>query len=314
MAPIQFGWIVPPGANFAAQATRKGFPTDIRRALDRISGAFDSAWVVDHFQFDSQDVLECWTTLSYLAGLYPALRFGTAVLSQSYRNPALLAKMAATFQYLSEGRLILGIGAGWKEDEYQAYGYDFPPSGVRVDQLDEALQVINALWTDAPATFEGRYYRVTQAWCEPQPTARPPVMIGGKKPRMLGLAARHADWWNADWTGLADYRALVSQLTAACTAVGRDPRTLHRTWYGLCSCGPTEETAHDALNGTMFEGGAANALVGTPTQVVEQIRAFVELGVDYFMVCVPRFPDLTTLELLIDEVIPALNATGGDTT
>src|SRR5690349_20140781 len=110
MAPVQFGWTLPIGAR--NDAARASFPGDVRRALDLIDGRFDSASVVDHFQSDQQDVLECWTTLAYFAALYPSLRFGSVVLCQSYRNPALTAKMAATLQYLSGGRLIFGIGAG----------------------------------------------------------------------------------------------------------------------------------------------------------------------------------------------------------
>jgi len=306
MRPIQFGWVVPPGANFApiSDIPRDAFPGHVRQALDRISGAFDSVWVVDHFQFSGTDILECWTTLSYLAALYPSLNFGTLVLGQSYRNPALLAKMAATFQYLSGGRLLFGLGAGWKEDEYHAYGYDFPSNGVRVSQLDEAIQIIKALWTDEPATFTGRYYRVADARCEPKPRPRPPVMIGGKKPRMLRLIARHADWWNVDWVGLEAYRALVAQLEQTCSEVGRDPSTLRRTWFGWFACAPTEQAARSLANGR-------TGFVGTPAQIVEQMRPFVALGVDYFMAACLGFPDLTTPELLIAEVLPALRAEFG---
>jgi alkanesulfonate monooxygenase SsuD/methylene tetrahydromethanopterin reductase-like flavin-dependent oxidoreductase (luciferase family) len=303
MPSIQFGLVLPMGAR--GEGARATFLADSRRALDLVSGRFDSAWFVDHFQTENLDILECWTTLSYLAALYPALRFGPAVLGQSYRNPALTAKMAATLQYLSDGRLIFGIGAGWKEDEYLAYGYDFPPAGVRVDQLDEALRIIKALWAEEGATFHGRYYRVEQAWCEPKPNPVPKIMVGGAKPRMLRLIARQADWWNVSWTGLADYRAQVAEMERACAEVGRDPATLRRTWFGGCACAPTEERA-TVLGGDRIT--TANGFLGTPQQVVEQMRSFVDLGVDYFIIRWGGFPDLTTLELLIEQVLPALNS------
>jgi alkanesulfonate monooxygenase SsuD/methylene tetrahydromethanopterin reductase-like flavin-dependent oxidoreductase (luciferase family) len=307
MAPIQFGLVLPPGPRGAG--ARATFLADSRRALDLVGGHFDSAWFIDHFQFDNLDVLECWTTLSYLAALHPALRFGAAVLGQSYRNPALLAKMAASFQVLTGGRLILGLGAGWKEDGYRAYGYDFPSAGVRVSQLEEALAIIRALWTEERATVIGRHYRVEGARCDPKPEPLPPIMVGAKRPRMLRVAARHADWWNPDWIGLDGFRTLAGQLDVACEEVGRDPTTLRKTWLGACACGRTEAAARAELAvsyGAAFANIMAASLVGTPVQVVEQLRAYMALGVDYFILYPHRFPDLASLELLCGEVLPAL--------
>src|SRR3954447_21085580 len=114
-----------------------------------------SAWVVDHFQFDDIPLMECFALLAHAAGSAPGVRFGTLVLGQSFRNPALTAKIAATLQFLTGGRFILGIGAGWKEDEYASYGYAYPPASTRIAQLDEAVQIIRALWRESPATFTG---------------------------------------------------------------------------------------------------------------------------------------------------------------
>jgi alkanesulfonate monooxygenase SsuD/methylene tetrahydromethanopterin reductase-like flavin-dependent oxidoreductase (luciferase family) len=314
MAPVQFGLMLPPGAGFVCGSTRASYPADLARALDLVQGHFDSAWWFDHFQWPGLDLLESWTAISHLAGRYPGLGFGTMVLGQSYRNPALLAKMAATFQYLSGGRLILGLGAGWKEDEYRAYGYDFPPPGVRVGQLEEALAIIRALWSEEAATVTGRYHRVAGARCDPRPEPPPPIMIGAKRPRMLRVAARHGDWWNPDWIGLDGFRVLNDELDAACREVGRDPATLRRTWLGACACGRTEAAAraelaasYAAVSKTVMDA----SLVGTPAQVIEQLRVYMALGVDYFMLLPHRFPDLGTLELLCGEVLPALRAEAG---
>jgi len=302
MACIQFGWSVPNGAR--DEALRGSFLADIQRGFDLVTGHFDSAWLVDHLQYEKANVLEGWTELAYLAALHPQFKFGNAVLSQSFRNPALLAKMAATLQYMSGGRFILGIGAGWKEDEYTAYGYDFPPAGTRVEELEDAVQIIKAMWRDEQATVQGKHYRVVDAWCQPKPDPIPPIMIGGARPRMLRVIARYADWWNVSWTGIKAYRAIVPECERACEEVGRDPATLRRTWFGGCICAPTQ-AAVEAINKGRWSTN--NAFVGTPAQVIEQMRAFVDLGVDYFMVSCGGFPDLTTLELVINEVMPALN-------
>jgi alkanesulfonate monooxygenase SsuD/methylene tetrahydromethanopterin reductase-like flavin-dependent oxidoreductase (luciferase family) len=301
MAQMDFGVVVHP--------TPRGGTVPAMQAMnERLLAAateYDlSCWVIDHFQFDAQPVLECYAFLAYHAGKYPGLRWGNLVLGQGYRNPALTAKIAASLQFLTGGRYILGIGAGWKEDEYRAYGYDFPPAGVRVEELEETLQIIKALWTEERATVEGKRYQVREAWCEPKPDPLPTVMVGGSKPRMLRVVARHADWWNVSWTGIADYRKQVAECERACAEMGRDPATLRRTWFGGCVCGESEaEVARLNVRGISKD----NAFAGTPEQVIEQMAPFVELGVDYFMLSCGGFPDLTTLRLLRDEVLPALN-------
>ena len=146
---LQFGWGLLPGITFPLVQTTPLSHTEFLQELDNqialLSPEFESAWLIDHLQFDDGDLLEAWSMMSYFMGKAPQLHFGNMVLCQSFRNPALLAKMAATLQYLSQDRLYLGIGAGWKEDEYRAYGFDFPPSGVRVTQLDEAINYSDAL-------------------------------------------------------------------------------------------------------------------------------------------------------------------------
>jgi alkanesulfonate monooxygenase SsuD/methylene tetrahydromethanopterin reductase-like flavin-dependent oxidoreductase (luciferase family) len=282
------------------------FVADLDRALALISGHFDSAWIIDHLQFGDQDVLEGFTTLAYMAGRHPQLKFGHTVLCQSFRNPALLAKMGATLQFLSGGRFILGIGAGWHEEEYRAYGYDFPPAAVRVEQLDETLQIVKALWTQESATVHGQHFSIDQAFCEPKPDPLPPIMVGAFRPKMLRLAARHADWWNVSSTGPGAYRRMAAELERACAELGRDPKTIRRTWCGGCACAPTQAEAA-AMAGDRFApaGDEDFGFVGTPEQIVEQMQPFVELGIDYFMLDCTGFPRLTTLELLVEHVLPA---------
>jgi len=287
-------------------AHRATYLADVRRGLELVRGHFDSAWIIDHLQWAEADSLEAWTALTYMAALYPDFHYGHAVLCQGFRNPALLAKMGATLQFMTGGRFILGVGAGWKEDEYRAYGYPFPTAGTRVAQLDETLQIVKALWRDPQATVRGQHYEVVEAWCEPKPDPVPPIMVGGTKPRMLRVVARHADWWNVSWAPLAAYREQVAECERACTAIGRDPATLRRTWFGGCFCAPTEAALAAVLKGRTFTGDTF-AFAGTPAQIVDQMRPFIDLGVDYFILGCGGFPNLTTLELLASEVLPQLN-------
>ena len=307
MTPIQFGFIMPQVPLNPAQRAR--FVEDLNRALKLISGHFESARIIDHLMNNSGvNDIESFTALAYFAALHPQLKFGHTVICQSFRNPALVAKMVATLQFLSGGRFQFGIGAGWDEKEYRAYGYDFPPAGVRVAQLEEALQIIQALWTQEKTTFSGVYYQVNEAECDPKPNPLPPIMVGACKPKMLRLTAKYADEWNVSSTGAGKYRQMVAGFERACAEVGRDPSTVRRSWGGGCICMPTQAEA-ERLAGTRYgtdEEGDFD-FVGTPAKLIEQMRPFIDLGVSSFLVDCGGFPNLTTLELLINEVIPALN-------
>lgn len=303
MARIQFGLALPSGPR--GDMSRETFMEQLRKNLDVVSGTFDSIWFVDHVQFKGGSLLEGWTALAYMAALYPSFNFGHVVLCQSFRNPALLAKMAATAQYMSGGRFVLGIGAGWHQEEYDAYGYDFPSAGTRVEELDETLKIIKALWKEPQATFKGKHYQVVEAYCEPKPDPVPPIMVGGAQPRMLRLTARHADWWNVSQVGIERYREQVKASEEACAVVGRDPATLRRTWFGGCYCVP-EGTNPASIDTSLVR--SPNPFVGTPTQIIEQMKPFIDLGVDYFMLKPESFPDTTSLRLLVEEVFPRLNA------
>jgi alkanesulfonate monooxygenase SsuD/methylene tetrahydromethanopterin reductase-like flavin-dependent oxidoreductase (luciferase family) len=303
MTPIQLGFIIPQVPLDKTQ--RVTFVEHVNQALKLISGHFDSARIIDHLGFDD---IESFTTLAYMAALHPRLKFGHTVICQSFRNPALVAKMSATLQFLSGGRFLFGIGAGWHAEEYKAYGYDFPPARVRVGQLEEALQIIKAMWTENKVTFSGTYYRVIEANCEPKPDPLPPIMVGAFKPKMLRITAKYADEWNVSSTGIGKYRRLVDAFERACMDVGRDPATVQRSWGGGCVCMPTQAQAeHIAGKRYSTDPEEDFDFVGTPKQVIEQMRPFIDLGVSSFMVDCGGFPNLTTLNLLIDEVLPGLN-------
>jgi alkanesulfonate monooxygenase SsuD/methylene tetrahydromethanopterin reductase-like flavin-dependent oxidoreductase (luciferase family) len=298
---LEFGWTIPIG--MADKSRRGDYVARVDRILSLLSGQFSSAWMTDHFQWDDRDTNESYTSLAYFAGRHPSLKFGPIVTGQSYRNPALLAKMAATLQFLTGGRFILALGAGWKEDEYQAYGYPFPAPGARVEQLDEALQIIKAMWAASPgrASFVGRHYQVTEAWCEPAPDPRPPIMVGATGRLMLRVTARHADWWNADWTGYDATQAKLGELRQACDEVGRDYATLRKTWFGGAALAPTQAEAEVLAAGGFDD---SSGFVGTPDYFVKKIERYAALGIDLFIFSLRGFPDPRPVELLLSDVLP----------
>lgn len=196
---------------------------------------WDAACVTDHFMPNTPDrvgdVLECWTTLSALATQVSRLRIGTIVLGNTYRHPAVVAKMAATLDVISGGRLILGLGAGWQQNEHEAYGIPFGTVGERLARLDEACRVLKLLWTQSKTTFEGRFYHLSDAPLMPRPVQRPhpELMVGGGGEKVtLRIAAAHADHWNA-WGGPETLTRKGRILEEHCARLGRDPRTIVRS-------------------------------------------------------------------------------------
>jgi alkanesulfonate monooxygenase SsuD/methylene tetrahydromethanopterin reductase-like flavin-dependent oxidoreductase (luciferase family) len=191
-----------------------------RHCIEIGEGAMKALWVSDHLQNGDTPIYEAWTTLTYVAAMAPSYRVGNMVLGQSYRNPALLAKMAATLQDLTAGRLVLGIGAGWQEDEYVAYGFPYPSAGERIEQLGEVIDVLRTMWTQQPANYAGKHFAVHDAYCEPRPEPVPPILIGGQGPKLMRLAAAKADAWV--WDGPREmYQPPYDRLVQACADLGR---------------------------------------------------------------------------------------------
>ena len=195
---------------------------------------FHGIWNYDHFYGLTDPALityEGWTSLAAMAALTSNARVGCLVSSVTYRNPAMLAKMAVTVDHISGGRLEFGIGAGWHENEHHAYGFDFPSPGDRVAMLDEALTVIKRLWTEDSVTHQGRFFTLHEAMGNPKPLQDPypPIMIGGSKPKMLRVIARHADEWNVPGYDPAVWANTSAELDTACAEVGRDPAAIRRS-------------------------------------------------------------------------------------
>jgi hypothetical protein len=227
MPTIHFGYVVPVETPVSS-ATLPVVPVE-NTVLPVAARYFESFWTYDHFYGFSDrrnPYLESWTTLVWLAARFPALHVGAVVQGVGYRNPALLAKMGATLQLLSGGRFILGIGAGWREEEYTAYGYPFPRASVRIHQLEEAVQIIRRMWTEDTPTFKGEHFQIENATCLPHPDPLPPIMIGGEGEKlMLPLVARQADWWNCgDWSDLNAVRRKRDIVLEHAAQAGRSVR------------------------------------------------------------------------------------------
>lgn len=243
--PLRFGL-------FVGQA---GMSWDDLRARFELADelGFDHIWLVDHMMptdppYD-RPMFEAWTSLAALAALTSRVRIGILVTSNTFRHPSVLAKQAMTVDHISGGRLILGIGTGWHEEEHRRFGIDFPGAPERVDQLEEALDVITGLMSGEPTSFDGSHYRLDGAHALPPPVQRPriPILVAAHRPRMLRLAARRADMWDTFATthgtateGIAsDLAERVGIFEEACREAGRDPEDIRRSvWVGADRSGP----------------------------------------------------------------------------
>jgi alkanesulfonate monooxygenase SsuD/methylene tetrahydromethanopterin reductase-like flavin-dependent oxidoreductase (luciferase family) len=295
MARVAFGWIAPV-IGVAASGRVPLVVAQQAAVLPVVARHFDSLWLFDHFfGFDdpADPYLECWTTLTWLAARYPALTIGPLVLGVGYRNPALVAKMAATLHALRGGRVVLGLGAGWREAEYRAYGYPFPRPAVRVRQLEEAATIIRRMWTEPAPTFAGDHFSVARAYCAPAPTPAPPLLIAGEgERRLLPLVARRADWWNTYFVAdAATYRRKRDLLYRHAEALGRDPATIVLTFSRPDS--PLPRSADDSA------------------RWLEYLAPLVALGVRHFMLDFGHDTPVEAIERFAAEVIAPLRGDGG---
>ncbi|HMN29899.1 MAG TPA: LLM class flavin-dependent oxidoreductase [Caldilineaceae bacterium] len=309
MTDLNFGWHM---HSFPVDGSNgKAFVDQITRTLDLAHHHFDSVWVDDHlwpwakWQDDDAPYLECMTTIAYFAARYPTLKFGSSVLCQSYRNPGLMAKMVANLQLLTGGRFIFGLGAGWMEEEYLAYDFDFPSPAVRIAQLEEAIQLVQKLFTQTPASYQGKYYRIKDAYLMPKPEPIPPLLIGGGGEQLtLRVVAKYADWWNFPGGTLENYARKLDVLREHCAAVGRNYDEIVKSWSAeAVAVAATPEEAQKIAAASPYNN---NTIAGTPAQVAEQLQKFVDLGVSYLIVRLLDFPSSAGMQLFVNEVMPLL--------
>jgi len=307
MHPVRFGLFFP--------QVGLSFPLIKERAqlADRLG--FDSILFTDHMWsrgLPELEHLEVWTLMSAVAALTERIRVGALVLCNSYRNPALLAKMASSLDALSNGRLLLGLGAGWMDEEYRAYGYPFPSVGTRIEQLEEALQIIKRLFAEPRATFQGKYYSVDDAVNLPKPAQQPhpPIIVGGAgETRMLRVVAEHADIWNCPNNHAVDLPRKLDVLRAHCSAVGRNPDEIEVSEQCVIVVGRDDKDFQEKYEFARQTVGKVFDLErcgfrGTPDQVVEQIQTRVAQGVTFFTFLLGDFHSPESLQLLAEKVLP----------
>jgi alkanesulfonate monooxygenase SsuD/methylene tetrahydromethanopterin reductase-like flavin-dependent oxidoreductase (luciferase family) len=294
---VNFGLVLPSGPR---KLHVQAWLDDLDTYLPGLAGHFKSIWMTDHFFWHDEPTYEAWTVMAFAAARWPQFQIGPMVLGQSYRNPALLAKMGATLQTLSRGRFIMAVGAGWKEDEYHAYGYAYPAPSVRIEQLEDTLEIVTRMWTEpGPVSYHGRHYHIVNAYCEPRPDPVPTIIVGGGGQKTMALAVRYADWWNLPDAQAAVYAQRLTTLKELCEKAGRDLDSLRLTWFGRIAVAESEAAAVALSDGRWTR---QNAVVGTPAQVIEQLQEFKALGVSYFMT---EVLDITSAETraAVDEVL-----------
>jgi F420-dependent oxidoreductase-like protein len=304
---LKYGLFLPQG--FVHELAGITDPVEAYETLTRLAqtadqSGYDSIWLSDHLLTapPSQELIfECWTLAAALARDTTRVRIGQLVTANGYRNPALQAKMASTLDVLSHGRLTFGIGAGWYEPDYRAYGYAFPSGQERLRQLQEAVRVILALWTQEEATFEGAYYQVRGATNQPKGVQQPhiPLLIGGGGEQVtLKLVAEYGDVCNliSDPATLAHKFAVLKQ---HCQAVGRDYESISRTALTLAIIADTDERARAQIPGwaaAVFPGDVgAYGLIGSVETIRRRIAAYEAAGVQELVISLPDATQLDTV-------------------
>jgi F420-dependent oxidoreductase-like protein len=276
MAKMEFG-VSLPQIKRSWQETRAA-----AEEMDRLG--FHSVWFNDHLYgipMPPIPIFEAWTALSAVAAVTSRVELGTLVTPVGFRNPAMLAKVVATLDQISGGRVIVGLGSGWFEQEFRGYGLDFPPVQKRLQQLDEAIELMRRMWTDEQVTFEGRHFHTDAVYCEPKPVRRPPVMIGGGGEKvLLRLTAKHADIWNNLAVNLEQLGKKADVLRRHCESIGRDPASIRISQQTMVVLGENEADAEakKAKAARIYGGHMGSGIAGTAEQCIEQIRALAAKG------------------------------------
>lgn len=324
MTPLRFGAFVPQGwkLEYTGWGAADAWARSVELARLAEAAGYDHLWVYDHVETvprrEATHCFEAFTMLAALSQHTERAELGELVTCASYRNPGLLAKEAACVDVYSGGRLILGIGAGWYEREYQAYDYEFRRAGERLAILDETLQVIPRLWSEETVSFAGKFVQLDGAYCDPKPVRapRPPIWVGGGGEKVtLRIAAQHADATN--WqVGLDDFRRKSEILAQHCADVGRDFDSIVRTHGPDCRLFDTEADLAawlDAPDGGSLWGGrphdeyVRDNFVGTVDQVTEKVQGFVDAGCREFVLWFRDFPASDSMERFTAEVVPGIS-------
>jgi F420-dependent oxidoreductase-like protein len=277
-----------------------------------------SVWLDDHLMYGSSPMLECWTTLSALASATAKIRLGTMVTSNAFRNPALLAKMAATVDVISSGRLELGLGAGIQKEEHDSYGFPFPKPKIRIERLKESVEIIKKMWIQEKASYKGKHYCIADAVCEPKSLQKPypPITIGGSGEKyLLKVTAQHADRFDFGYLPTIElYKDKLQVLENHCKSIGREFGEIEK------SCWPAgqillsqsrrelEEQVKRFKPKNMSRADFEKfSFVGSPDECMEKLQPYVDLGVTHFMLFFADLSDMTSLRLFAETVVKQVN-------
>jgi F420-dependent oxidoreductase-like protein len=314
---LQYGLLVPQGWRMDLVGIAdpvEAYETMTRVAQEAEQTGFDSIWLFDHFHTvptPTQEVtFECWTSTAALARDTKRVRIGQMVTCNGYRNPTLMAKMASTVDVLSHGRLDFGIGAGWYEHEFKAYGFDFPDGPTRLRYLREAVQIILAMWTQNEAVFDGKYYHVNGAINQPKGVQKPhiPLLIGGGGEKVtLKLVAQYGDACNIGHLDIAGLEHKFAVIKQHCDEVGRDYNSIKRTVLFNCAIAKTDEEAmaktgpfaRNIPSGRIRE----QALVGSPATIRQRLKEIEQAGAQEIIIYMPDARDLEPVRMFAQECI-----------
>lgn len=275
---------------------------------------YDSVWFYDHILGMGGidvDIYEAWTLMSAISSVTRNVKIGTMVLCNSFRHPPLLAKMASTLDVISNGRLDFALGAGWFEEEYRAYGYPFPDTRTRIEQLEESVRIIRSMWTDEKSAFSGRHYRVREAYCNPKPVQKPhpPITIGGSGDKyLLRIVAELADGWNCPATSALEFDSKIDVLRSHCDDVGRDISNITISQQTVCVIAENHSLLEEKLSKAQrrygFFGDVGKlGITGTPDQCIKKIKDDLKKGINKYTIFFSDIMKPETLELFAKEVM-----------
>jgi F420-dependent oxidoreductase-like protein len=335
LSNLKFGFIIPQGWSYDFSLLNKNrqenddeddavnqykYSKDIAEVIDKYS-SIDSIYTYDHFlpyyaPDNERNFFECFTLLSAIAAVTNKVKVGQLVACNSYRNPALLAKMLSTLDAISNGRVELGIGAGWHKEEYIQYGYDFPPALTRIEQLDESISIIKSMWMQERANFYGRFYSVKDAICNPKPIQKPHpvIMIGGEGEKyLLKVVAKHADRYNHPCGSAQVLKRKISIIKEHCISIGRNYKDIELSILASCLVRETEDELKEAirlrkkqLHGIQqVQAAEFTSLVGTPEKVRAVMNEYIDLGLTHFVLDLVGL-DEDTIKMVDSKIIKKL--------
>jgi F420-dependent oxidoreductase-like protein len=335
LSSLQFGIIIPQGWSYDFSLLNKNrqenddensavsqykYSKDIAEVIDKHS-SIDSIYAYDHFlpyyaPDNERNFFECCTLLSAIAAVTNKVKVGQLVTCNSYRNPALLAKMLSTLDVISNGRVELGIGAGWHKEEYIQYGYDFPPALTRIEQLDESISIVKSMWTQEKTTFSGRYYSVKDAICNPKPIQKPHpvIMIGGEGEKyLLKVVAKQANRYNHPCGSIQVLKRKISIIKEHCTSIGRNYKDIEFSILASCLVRETEKELKEVImlrkkqpHGIQqVKAAESTSLVGTPEKIRMIMNEYIDLGLTHFVLDLVGL-DEDTVKMVDSKIIKKL--------